>query len=125
MHALSTTHPMSKITRSAISWKPLNQKKRKKKCIQVTYFYIFLQIFGSNLKIPIATEPRTFSTSGQSAIKGPANSSEVTYSKIQNRLSRAPYATPMDRFLMQYLNNKCALTLCQCVKKWYLTFNGP
>ena len=32
----------------------------------------------------------TFSTSGQLAINGPANGSEVTYSKIQNRLSRAP-----------------------------------
>ena len=32
----------------------------------------------------------TFLTSGQSAINGPANSPEVTYSKIQNRLSRPP-----------------------------------
>ena len=56
MQALSTTHPMSKITQSAISQKPVNQKKKKKRCIQVTYFYTFLQIFDSKFKIPIATE---------------------------------------------------------------------
>ena len=32
----------------------------------------------------------TFLTSGQLAFNGPANSSKVRYSKIQNRLSRAP-----------------------------------
>ena len=31
MHALSTTHPMSKITWSAISRKPIDQNKKKKK----------------------------------------------------------------------------------------------
>ena len=32
----------------------------------------------------------TFGTSVKSTLNGPANGSEVTYSKIQNRLSRAP-----------------------------------
>ena len=58
MHALSTTRPMLKITRSAISRKPLNQKKKKKRLIRVTYFYTFLPILGSKFKIPIATEIR-------------------------------------------------------------------
>ena len=31
----------------------------------------------------------------------------------------------MDRFLMQYLNNKYALTLHQCVKKVVLDFRQP
>ena len=31
----------------------------------------------------------------------------------------------MDRFLIQYLNNKCALTLCQSVKKMVLDFQQP
>ena len=90
MHALSTTHPMSKITRSAISRKPVNQK-RKKRFIQVTYFYTFLPIFDSKFKIQMA-ENRclTFWTSVKLTLNGPANGSEVTYSKIQNRLSRAP-----------------------------------
>ena len=47
---------MSKITQLAISPKPLNQKENKKKFIRVTYFYTFLQIFGSKFKIPITTE---------------------------------------------------------------------
>ena len=29
MHALSTTHPMSKITRSAIIWKLIDQNRKK------------------------------------------------------------------------------------------------
>ena len=33
MHALSTTRPMSKITRSAISQKPIDQNQKKKKVI--------------------------------------------------------------------------------------------
>ena len=41
MHALSTTHPMSKITRSAISRKPMNQKKKKKIVLE----NIFLQLY--------------------------------------------------------------------------------
>ena len=32
------------------------KKKKKKRFIRVTYFYTFLQIFGSTFKIPIATE---------------------------------------------------------------------
>ena len=31
----------------------------------------------------------------------------------------------MDWFLMQYLNNKYALTLRESVKKWHSTFDGP
>ena len=114
---------MLKITRSATSQKPLNQKKRKKK-VHLSYIFLHLSV---NFWVKIQNTHRyrtggTFSTSGQSAINGPANDPEVTYSKIQNRLSRAPWATPMDRFLIQYLNNKCTLTLCQCVKKVVLDF---
>ena len=54
MHALSTTKPMSKITQSAISRKLVNQKK--KRFIQITYFYTFLRIFDSKFKIAITTE---------------------------------------------------------------------
>ena len=32
------------------------QQKKKKRFIRVTYFYTFLQIFGSKYKTPIATE---------------------------------------------------------------------
>ena len=67
----------------------------------------------------------TFWTSVKLTLNGPANSSGVTYSKIQNRLSRAPQDTPMDRFLMKYLNNKCALTLHESVKNVVLDFQWP
>ena len=40
MHALSTTHPMLKITRSAISRKLVNQKKKKK----VHQIHIFIHL---------------------------------------------------------------------------------
>ena len=64
----------------------------------------------------------TFWTSIKLTLNGPPNGPVVTYSKIQNRLSRPPYNTPMDRFLMQYINNKCALILCESVKKVVLDF---
>ena len=67
----------------------------------------------------------TFWTCVKSTLNGPPNGPQVTYSKMQNRLSRAPKATSMDRFLMQYISNKCALILCESAKKWYSTFNGP
>ena len=91
MHALSTTHPMLKITRSVISRKPVNQKKKKKKVGQEN---IFLHLYtGFGVKIQNNHRYRnsaTFLTCWQLALKSPANGSEVTYSKIQNRLSRAP-----------------------------------
>ena len=90
MHALSTTHPMLKITRSAISQKPVNQKKKKK----VGRENIFLHLYtGFGVKIQNTHRYRnsaTFLTSWQLALNGPANGPTVTYSKIQNRLSRAP-----------------------------------
>ena len=88
MHALSTTHPMLKITRSAISWKPVNQKKK------VGQENIFLHLYtGFGVIIQNTHRYRnsaTFLTSWQLAPNSPANGPMVTYSKIQNRLSRAP-----------------------------------
>ena len=55
---------------------------------------IFLHLYtGFGVKIQNTHRYRnsaTFLTSWQSALNGPANGSEVTYSKIQNRLRRAP-----------------------------------
>ena len=55
------------------------------------YFNTSILVLGSNFKIQMA-ENRclTFWTSVKLTLNGPANGSEVTYSKIQNRLSRAP-----------------------------------
>ena len=88
MHALSTTLPMSKITQLAISQKLVNPPKK------VCQIHIFIHLpadFG--LKIQNTHRYRNclnLLTSGQSALNGPANGPAVTYSKIQNRLSRAP-----------------------------------
>ena len=63
-----------------------------------------------------ATEIHHFLKSGKLTLSGPANGPVVTSSKIQNRFSRAPQATPIDRFLMKYLNNKYALTFVKVSK---------
>ena len=56
MGPLSTTRPMLKITRMAISQKWLHQKKKGTSELHI--FYTSLQIFDSKFKIPIATEIR-------------------------------------------------------------------
>ena len=76
MASLSTNHPMSKITKLAITQRPVQPKKLTK----LSYiFYTFLPIYGSKLKIPIVS-------SGQSALNGPANGPVVINLKIPNRL---------------------------------------
>ena len=85
MHALSITRPMSKITQSAISQKPLNQKKKKKKK-WVHLSYIFLHL-SANFGVKIQNTHRyrnwtIFLTSHQLALNGPANGLAVRYSKI-------------------------------------------
>ena len=123
MHALSTTHPMSKITRLAISRKPVNQKKKKKKGGRDNIFLHLYTGFGVKIEnTHCYRNSATFLTSWQSALNSPPNSPTVIYSKFQNRLSKAPMDTPMDRFLMQYINNKCTLILRESVKKVVLDF---
>ena len=72
---------MLKITRSAISRKPANQKKKEK----VGRENIFLHLYtGFGVKIQNTHRYRnsaTFWTSWQSALNGAANSPTVTYSK--------------------------------------------
>ena len=91
MYALSTTHPMSKITQSAISRKPIDQNKTKKIVFWRIYFYTSMLVLGLKYKIQMAENHCvTVWTSVKLTLNGPANGSEVIYSKIQNRLSRAP-----------------------------------
>ena len=48
-------------------------------------------VLGLKFKIQMTENLRvTFWTSVKSTFNGPANDPQVTYSKIQNRLSRAP-----------------------------------
>ena len=94
-----------------------DRPKPKKNCYSGQHIFTpFCQFWGQNSKYPPLQKPATFSTSGKTSLNGPANDRQVTYSKIQNRLSRAPYDTPMYRFLMQYISNKCALILHEVSK---------
>ena len=68
------------------------QPNQKKKIIHPSY--IFLHLSAKNF-LKIQNTHRyscqlTFLTSGQSALNGPPNGPTVIWSKIQNRLSRAP-----------------------------------
>ena len=90
MHALSTTRPMLKITQSAISRKPIDQNKQKNVFWRI-YFYTSMLVLGLKFIIQLAENLRvTFWTSVKSTFNSPANDPPVTYSEIQNRLSRAP-----------------------------------
>ena len=46
----------SKVKNYTINHKSETTQLKEKKCIKITYFYTFLQIFGSKFKISIATE---------------------------------------------------------------------
>ena len=68
------------------------QPKEKRKKVHPSYIFLHL---SANFWVKIQNTHHyrnggTFFTSGQSALNSPAKSSEVTYSKIQKRLSRAP-----------------------------------
>ena len=81
---------MLKITRSAISRKLIDQNKKKIVLWRI-YFYTSMLVLGLKFKIQMAENLCvTFWTSVKSTLNGPANGPEVTYSKIQNRLRRAP-----------------------------------
>ena len=82
---------MSKITRSAISRKLIDQNKKKKIVFWRIYFYTSMHVLGLKFKIQMAENLRvTFWTSVKSTLNSPANGPVVTYSKIQNSLRRAP-----------------------------------
>ena len=85
-------HHPSHVKNYSISHKSeINWQKQKKMVSWRIYFYTFILVSGSKCKIQVDKNLCwTFLTSGQSALNGPAKSSEVRYSKIQNRLSRAP-----------------------------------
>ena len=79
-----------KITRSAISRKPINQNKKKKMMFWRIYFYTSILVLDLKIKIQMAENRLTFWTCVKSTLNGPPNGPVVTYSKIQNRLSRPP-----------------------------------
>ena len=85
---------MSKITRSAISRKLINQTKKKIRVLENIFLHLYTG-FGLVLYLKIKIQMAenrclTFWTSVKLTLNGPPNGRQVTYSKIQNRLSRAP-----------------------------------
>ena len=83
---------MLKITQLAISQRLFNQNKKKFHANQIyIYLHLLCQFKTEKIKTQMAKNLcLTFLTSVKLALNGPANSSEVTYSKILNGLSRAP-----------------------------------
>ena len=68
-----------------------DRPKQKKSVFWRIYFYTSIPILGLKFKIQMVENLRVnFWTSVKSTLNGPANGPEVTYSKIQNRLRRAP-----------------------------------
>ena len=98
-------------------WKLLNCPWVGKKKVHLSYIFLHL---SANIWLKIQNTHHyrnwlTFLISGQSALNGLLNDQAVLYSKIQNRLSRAPFAAPVDRFFMQYLKK----WHCECSPHYY------
>ena len=94
LHGVNTCfiHHPSNVENYSISHKSETSQPKKKKIVGRENIFLHLYT-GFGVKIQNIQHYRnlaTFLTSWQSALNGPANSPTVTYSKIQNRLSRAP-----------------------------------
>ena len=94
LHGLNACfiHHPSNVKNYSIGHKSETGQPKKKKKVHPSYIFLHL---SANFGVKIQNTHRyrnsgTFLTSHQSALNGPPNNPEVTYSKIQNRLSRAP-----------------------------------
>ena len=94
LHGVNTwfIHHLSNVENYLIGHKSeTDWPKPKKKCYSGQPILTpFCQFWGQNSKYPMLQKPANFSTSGKTSLNSPANGPEVTYSKIQNRLSRPP-----------------------------------
>ena len=94
--------PKWPITRMAIAGRPDPKKKKKKMLRNFTCCYTSMPIYGSKFwNLGCQKNLTTFwhlKNPKKSALFGPANSQLVTYSKIQPRVCRVPWGTPMDWF---------------------------
>ena len=75
-----------------------------------------MPIYGSKFQIPIALKSQQLFNMSKKcqklALNGPWSSQLVRYSKIQTRVSRTPWAIPMDWFLMKSVNAVFFLMAC-------------
>ena len=97
--------------------------KKKKKCSVTLHVVTHLcQFMAQNSEIWVIKKIWQLSDISKipkkSALFGPANGQLVTYSKIQTKVCREPWATPMDWFLMKSMNAEYPLSCCKCVGKW-------
>ena len=84
-------HHPSNVENYSIGHKLETDRPKQKKEFWRICFYTFILALGLKFKIQMAKNHcLTFWTSVKFTLNGPANGSEVTYSKIQNRLRRAP-----------------------------------
>ena len=66
-----------------------------------------------------------FLTSQKLPLYGPANGQLVTYSKIRIKVSRTPLATPMDWFLVKWVDSEYPLSHRKCPEKCNFFSDGP
>ena len=86
------SHHPSNVENYSIGHKSETDRPKQKKIVfWRIHFYTSILILGLKFKIQMAENHCvTFWTSVESTLNSLANGSEVTYSKIQNKLSRAP-----------------------------------
>ena len=92
------------------------QPNWKKWCSKLHIFTHLYKFLAQNSKFPLLQKEANFLTSRKLALYSPPNGPVVIFSKIQNRLGRALSAPPMDRFVMDNLNNTCTIIPYECVK---------
>ena len=118
-------HHLSNVKNYSISHKSETDQPKQKKVSWRIYFYTFILVLDLKIKKQMAENlDWTFLISVKSALNGPANGSEVTYLKIQNRLSRAPR---LHLWTDSWCNTSIISVLYSFVKvskKWYSTFDG-
>ena len=121
--------PKGPVTRAAITQTPVDINFSLFFLSRVTLIDTFMPIYGSKFRISITLEfCYLFEISKilkKSALKAPGNGQSVTYSKIQPRVSRIPYSTPVDWFLTKSVNAKYPLSCRKCVKKTELLCSMP
>ena len=119
LHAVNGRFIFRQDTLMAIAQTLDAKKKKKKKNSVNSHINTYLcQFMAQNSEIWRVKKIVEFLTSRKLAPFGPANGQSVTYSKIQTKVCRTPYSTPMDRFLIKSVNPEYPLSCHKCVEKW-------
>ena len=95
--------------------------KKKKSSVNSHINTYLCQFMAQNSEIWGVKKKVNFLTSQKLAPFGPANGQLVTYSKIQTKVCKTPYSTPMDRFLIKSVNPEYPLSCHKCAQKHHLS----